>query len=115
MGAMHMESHSRKQWTDTEKAEVVAAYQRSGLSLCAFAKRHGIAPANIQRWVQQHEAAGPCTTPTRTALIEVPNLLAARPGPGVYRVHFPHGLQLEITRGFDPLEVRALVQLCHHL
>lgn len=113
MSAMHKKSHSREYLTAAEKAEVVAAYQGSGLSQRDFAQRHGIAPSNIQRWVRQHEAAGQSAGPA--ALVEVPNLLATRPGPGAYRLHFSKGLQLEVAPGFELGEVRALAQLLQSL
>jgi hypothetical protein len=115
MGAMNIRSRSRQYLMAAKKAELVAAYRGSGLSQRDFAHRHGIAPSNIQRWVRQHEAvdvdsgAGPAT------LVEVPNLLAAQPGPGVYRLHFPRGLQLEVARGFEVGEVRVLAQLLQSL
>jgi hypothetical protein len=113
MGAMHIKSRSRQYLTAAEKAEFVAAYQGSGLSQRDFAHRHGVAPSNIQRWVRQHEAADPRAGPA--TLVEVPNLLAAQPGPGVYRLHFHQGLQLEVARGFELGEVRVLAQLLQSL
>jgi transposase-like protein len=113
MGAMEMKSRSRQHRTAAEKAELVAAYHRSGLSQRDFAQQHGIAPSNIQRWARQHE----CVAPSRgsAALVEVPNLLGNRPGAGAYRLHFPQGLQLELARGFAVEEVRALAQLLQNL
>lgn len=113
MSAMQMKSRSRQYLTASEKAELVAAYQRSGLSQRDFAHQHGIAPSNIQRWVRQGEAAARSAGPA--ALVEVPNLLAPRPGLGAYRLHFPKGLQLEVARGFELEEVRALAQLLQSL
>jgi transposase-like protein len=108
-----MKSRSRQYLTTAEKAELVAAYQRSGLSQRDFAQRHRIAPSNIQRWVRQREAAAPRVGPA--ALVEVPNLLATRPGLETYRLHFAQGRQLEVARGFDLGEVRALAQLLQSL
>jgi DNA-binding transcriptional regulator YiaG len=113
MRAMKMKSRSRQHRTAAEKAELVAAYHLSGLSQAAFAQQHGIAPSNIQRWARQHENLAP--SQGAAALLEVPNLLASRPGAGAYRLHFPHGLQLELTRGFNVEEVRALAQLLQDL
>lgn len=108
-----MKSRARQHRTAAEKAELVAAYHRSGLSQRDFALQHGIAPSNIQRWARQHESVSP-SRPS-AALIEVPNMLASRPGAGPYRVHFPQGLHLEVARGFAVEEVRALAQLLQKL
>lgn len=110
---MHLKSRSRQYLTTAQKAELVAAYQGSGLSQRDFAQRHGIAPSNIQRWVRQCEALDQRAGPP--ALVEVPNLLANRPGAGAYRLRFAQGLQLEVAPGFDLGEVRALAQLLQSL
>jgi len=110
---MNIKSRSRQHRTAAEKAALVAAYHRSGLSQRDFALQHGIAPSNIQRWARQAETHEP--SPSSPSLIEVPNVLASRPGAGAYRLHFPRGLQLELARGFDVEEVRALAQLLQRL
>jgi hypothetical protein len=111
MGAMTIKSRSRPHRTTAEKADLVAAFHRSGLGQRDFAIRQGIAPSNLQRWVQRsHLAAKPQGL---AALVEVPNLLAA--GSGRYRLHFPKGLMLELTSGFDPGEVRRLAELVQSL
>ena len=65
-GAMENENESRpkrKYRTASERADLVAAFLRSGLSQRDFALPQGIAPSNIERWVRQGEAvarsAGP--------------------------------------------------------
>ena len=103
----------RQYRTRAEKAKIVAAYKRSGLGQRDFALEHGIAASNIQRWVGQFPAGAKPAHPV--ALVEVPNLLATQPGPGAYRLHFPQGLQLEVARGFEMEEVRALAQLLQSL
>ena len=110
---MQTKSGLRHYRSGAEKAKIVAAYKRSGLSQGDFALQHGIAPSNIQRWVQQfptsREAVGPAV------LVEVPNPLGSRPRSGPYRLHFAQGLQLEVARGFDSGEVRVLAQLLQSL
>lgn len=110
---MQTKPSSRQYRTRAEKAKLVAAYRRSGLSQRDFALPHGIAPTNIQRWVQQFPPSAKAAHPA--ALVEVPNLLASRPGPGAYRLHFPKGLLLEVAHGFEAGEVRVLAQLLQSL
>jgi hypothetical protein len=113
-GAMENEPRPKRKYrTASEKADLVAALLRSGLSQRDFALQHGIAPSNIQRWVRQGEAVA--RSATSAVLVEMPNLLAPQPGPGAYRLHFPKGLQLEVARGFELGEVRALAQLLQSL
>jgi transposase-like protein len=103
----------RQYRTRAEKAKIVAAYKHSGLSQRDFALQHGIATSNIQRWVGQFPASAKPAHPA--ALVEVANLLAAQPGAGTYRLHCAQGLELEVARGFEIGEVRALVQLLRSL
>ena len=104
---------SRQYRTRAQKAKIVAAYKHSGLSQRDFALEHGIAASNIQRWIGQFPASAKPAHPA--ALVEVPNLLAPRPGPGAYRLHFPTGLLLAVAPGFEAGEVRALAQLLQSL
>ena len=110
---MQTKPGSRQYRTRAEKAKIVAAYRHSGISQRDFALQHCIAPSNIQRWVGQFPASAKPAHPA--ALVEVPNLLARQTGAGAYRLHFAQGLQLEVTRGFEMEEVRALAQLLHSL
>lgn len=103
----------RQYRTRAEKAKIVAAYKDSALSQRDFALQHGIAASNIQRWVGQFPASAQPAHPA--ALVEVPNLVATPSRPGAYRLHFLQGLQLEVARGFEIGEVRALAQLLHSL
>lgn len=96
-----------------ERTALVAAFVRSGLSQEAFALREGIAASNIQRWVQQGRTAP--EPKGQSPLVEVPNLLAAPPGPALYRLCWPQGVVLELNRGFAPEEVRTLAQLLQNL
>jgi transposase-like protein len=113
MGAMKIKSCSRQYLSAAEKAELVAAYERSGLSQRDFASRMGIAVSNLGRWVRNSQEAGPGEG--RAALVEVPNLLASGPGSRAYRLHFSKGLMLEVAGGFEPDEVRVLAQLVQSL
>jgi hypothetical protein len=110
---MQTKPSSRQYRTRAEKAKIVTAYKHSGLSQRDFAFEHGIAASNIQRWIGQFPASAKPAHPA--ALVEVPNLLAPRPGPGAYRLHFPKGLLLEVAPGFEAGEVRALAQLLQSL
>jgi hypothetical protein len=108
-----MKSHTRRQFTAEEKAELVTACQSSGLSLRDFAERQGIAASNLQRWVHQEHRSARLRKPA--PLVEVPNLMAPPPGRGAYRLHFPDGVELELPPGFEVEEVRALAQLLRSL
>jgi Transposase len=97
--------------TAEQRAAIVAAYKSSGLSRNQFADEHGICRTSLLHWIRQDQ-------PTDGAfgvseLIEVNNPLAGSraQGGGNHRLHFPGGLILEIAKGFDPVELRTLIQL----
>jgi hypothetical protein len=110
---MQTKSGLRRYRTRAEKAKIVAAYKRSGLSQRDFAQQQRIAPSNIQRWVPQFPVSGKAAA--SVGLVELPNLLGNRSGSGTYKLHFPKGLLLEVAPGFEVGEVRVLAQLLQGL
>jgi hypothetical protein len=112
MGAMQNKSYVRRHKTPTEKAKIVAAYERSGLMQKEFAAQQGMGLSTLQRWIRQHPL-GPATG--KAGLVEVSNLFGTGPAVGAYRLRFPRGLVLELASGFHPDEVHLLVQLVQNL
>jgi transposase-like protein len=96
-----------------QKAELMVAYHRSGLTRKDFAALHGIAESTFQRWVAKSPLANKPNG--QAVLVEVPNLLATDRGHRQYRLHFPKGLILEIGSGFEPGELRVLAQVVQSL
>lgn len=96
-----------------QKAELLVAYHRSGLTCKDFAALHGIAESTFQRWVAKSPLAKKSNG--RAVLVEVPNLLGTERGHRQYRLHFPKGLILEIGSGFEPGELRMLAQVVQSL
>ncbi len=101
-----------RRWTAAQRAEVVAAYQRGGQTQPAVAAQHGIGLSTLERWLRQSRE-GPA--PRRAALVEVPNLMGARPKVASYCLRFPGGLVLELSAGFDLGEVGRLAELVRSL
>ena len=109
---MQSKARVRPHQTPTQKADLVAAYERSGMSQQAFAAQQGIALSTLQRWRRQRQIS---QKTGRAGLVAVPNWLGAGPAPGTYRLCFSRGLVLEVMAGFPPGELRSLVQLLHSL
>lgn len=55
------------QWSSEEAAEAIAAWQRSGESLAAFARRHGLVAERISYWRRRLEPS----VSTSNALVPV--------------------------------------------
>lgn len=94
------------------RADILAAYRQTSLSSHQFARRHGIAPSTLFRWLRQAAAATPSDA---AALIEVPNLLGHQPPAPAYCLRFANGVSVEVAPGFRSDEVRTLVQLVRGL
>ena len=109
---MGNESRKRTRRTAAEKDEILAAYDAGRLTGREVATEHGIAVSTLYRWRRQG------TTGRRTGrgqLIEIPNLMPARPAVATYRVLFGRGVVLEVAPGFAREEVRCLAQLIQSL
>jgi transcriptional regulator with XRE-family HTH domain len=107
-----MQSSVRPHKSLTERARILASYERSGLTQQEVAAQHGIALSTLQRWLQQSRAGRPTGGPD---LLELPNLFGASGAGSPYRLRFPRGVILEVAPGFQPGEVRALAQLLQSL
>jgi len=95
-----------------ERAALLAAYERSGLTQREFAAQHGIALSTLQRW---KVTCLPSLADPSGPLLEVPNLMEARSAICTYRLHFPQGVVLEVSSGFSPGELDTLAHLLRDL
>jgi transposase-like protein len=109
---MQRATRERRHKTPAERAEILAAFQQTELSSHPFARRHGIAPSTLFRWLREASAPRP---PRGAALIEVPNLLAPPPAALAYRLWFANGVSVEVASGFESEEVRTLARLIRSL
>ena len=96
-----------------ERTRILAAYTQGQDDPREFARRHGIAPSTLYRWLQRRRSQPPPVV--QAGLIEIPNPLGAAVAAPSYQVRFARGLTLEVSRGFDPGEVRSLLELIHQL
>jgi hypothetical protein len=99
--------------TPEQKAAIVAAFKESGLNRNEFADRHGLKRTTLLGWLRNERERS--ARPAGPELIEVTPGRASPTTAGGYRLHFPRGLVLEISRGLDSGELRSLVQLLQSL
>jgi hypothetical protein len=109
------DGHGRHR-TAKEKAGILLEQRRSGLSLLAFARQHGLCYTSLLRW-----RARP---PTRSTAAGVAGRLDAQAGPrfvpvtiegdglgGDYVVSWPGGRSLKIPSQFEPESLRRLLSV----
>ena len=109
---MQSPPRARPHRTPAQRADILAAYRQTSLSSHQFARRHGIAPSTLFRWLRQASAS---TESGAAALIELPNVLGHQPPAPAYCLRFANGLSVELAPGFQPDEVRTLAQLIRGL
>jgi len=102
---------SRRHLTPKEKAEILREQRRSGLSLLAFAGKHGLCYASLLRWrCRQGNGANVLVAPDTEA---DPRFVAVKiEGEvlgGDYILSWAGGRSLKIPRQFEPDSLRRLL------
>jgi len=107
-------SHSRglrRHRTLKEKAEILREHQRSGLSLLAFAGKHGLCYASLLRWrCRQHDEATTVAPPdTQAGPRFVPVKIEGEALGEDYVLSWAGGRSLKIPRQFETDSLRRLL------
>jgi transposase-like protein len=102
---------SRRYRTPEEKAEILREHQRSGLSLLAFAGKHGLCYSSLQRWRcrQRHEARAVAPPDTEADPRFVPVKIEGEVLGGDYVLSWAEGKSLKIPREFETDSLRRLL------
>jgi transposase-like protein len=50
---------SRRRFSSQQRAELIAQYQRSGLTQAAFVRQHKLGLATLTKWLRQHRQTQP--------------------------------------------------------
>lgn len=109
--ALHAPGRRR---TPEEIRSILGWYRQSGLSLLAFARKHQLCYATLQRWRADHEAAP--ANPSRVGDADstprlVPVELEGGVNPGDFILDWSRGRSLRIPAGFDPGRLRRLLEV----
>lgn len=102
---------SRRRNTPAQRAALVAAYQKSGLTQRGFAAQAGIGYSTLTLWLSR--AAGAKIPPP--VFVPGPNLWPLTPSAPAYRIEFPRGVSVAVAPGFQPGELGALLQVVQAL
>ena len=97
--------------TPKEKAEIFREHQRSGLSLLAFARKHGLCYASLLRWRwEQRNGANVLVAPEAEADPRfVPVEIEGEVPGGEYVVSWAGGRSLRIPLQFETDSLRRLL------
>lgn len=97
-----------RHWTAKEKSRILLEHRRSGLSLLAFARHHGLCYASLLRWrARQSTRATPADTQADPRFVRV--RIEGDAMGGDYVVSWPGGRSLKIPAQFEPESLRRLL------
>jgi len=111
---MSSQSERRRHRTPRERADLLAAYHKSGLTQGEFAARKGLSLSCLSIWLRKAQVKGGNTAlPT---FIELPvDLTVSGKSRPSYKIGFPGGHSVEVSAGFHLDELRELCQLLRGL
>ena len=97
--------------TAKEKAEILKEYQRSGVSLPAFARKHGLCYASLLRWrARQRQGANVLVPPDTEANPRFVSVKMESEGlSGGYVLSWAGGRSLKIPLQFETDSLRRLL------
>jgi len=104
---------TRRHRTPKERAEILKAHRHSGLSLLAFAGKHGLCYASLLRWRcrQRHQASVVAPPQTEANPHFVPVKIDGEVWSGDYVLSWPCGRSLKIPRQFERDSLRRLLSV----
>lgn len=94
----------------SDRLRILDRWDRSGLSAAAFAPSVGVSPWTLYSWRRQARlAAAPISGPPFVELSprDEPTRLASSAAD--FEVSLPRGITLRVAPGFDPAELRRVV------
>jgi transposase-like protein len=105
---------SRRRFSDTERAAVLAEYKQSDLSQVRFCEEKGISPSTLQNWIRRSRDAEEPPRPVALVPVRLRSSVSRFESPGpdrCYEISLSPSRHLSVPPGFDPEEVRTLVSI----
>ncbi len=101
----------QRRWSARDRARWLERFERSGLSLRVFCRRHGVPVSTLLFWRRRaRQAAGAAAD----ALVEVPSAAvsgaAATAGARGVAIRLPNNIELEVSEQTDPKWVARLIR-----
>jgi len=111
---MSSQPERRKHRTPNERADLLAAYHKSGLTQREFAARKGLSLSCLRIWLRKARVANRNTVPPTFIQLPVDLMIGGDSRP-TYNIRFPGGHSVEVSAGFHLVELRELCQLLRGL
>jgi transposase-like protein len=111
MDSIRSRRRSRRSWTDTDKARLIARWRQSGVSKLEFCRGESLCYSGFLRWIREErsskqgggflEVQVPAASPTR----------ASTPSPVAVEVISPTGWTLRVPEALSVTRVKELLTL----
>jgi len=93
----------RRYWREAEARVLVEAWRSSGETLSGFARRHGVGPGRLGRWVSRLGEGG---SPVRFHPVR---LMGSPPEQSPIEIQLVGGRRVRVPRGFETEELRRVL------
>jgi hypothetical protein len=110
---MKLTAPTHKRTSATQRSNFLELYRRSRLTQRQFAAQARIGLSTLQLWLRNAKAAG---GQKPSEFLPIANLLPPGPSVAAYRFDSPRsGLGLEVRTGFQPQELKQLLEILRSL
>jgi hypothetical protein len=96
-------------WREADALAVLSSWRESGLSLHAFAQRHGLSVSRLDRWKSRLRAGGQPVQFHRVEVVQ-PAVLPQAGAGGRVDVVLRGGRRVRVRRGFDASLLEAVAR-----
>ena len=103
----------RRAWTPEQKTRIVAECNRSGASVSAVARRHGLTPQQLFGWRRdaRRRSEEPTNVPAFATVVVEPDAVMPTAGPELYVIEVVIGaVTVRIPRGVDGATLEAVIR-----
>jgi transposase-like protein len=100
---------TRRRWTEEDARLVLAALERSGKSVSAFAKERGLDAQRLYSWRRRFIAVAGGDTTTFRELTVRPSSPATVESQ--FEISFPSGVHIRVPAGFDAAALARLLDV----
>jgi transposase-like protein len=99
----------RRRWTAEDARKVLAAQDRSGQSVNAFAAEHGLDPQRLYQWRRRLGKAE--RTTFREVIVRPPSPLVAEALSARFEIALPSGEVLRVPASFESADLVRLLEV----
>ena len=100
----------RRYWRESEARVLLEAWRRSGETVGRFARRHGLEPRRLTRWVRRLDRAAGEAVRFHPVRLVGHRAEPERTGSGVpIEIELAHGQRVRVPRGFEADELRRVL------